>query len=74
VRRSRVPFGQPVPIGYMDRESLIKNPEKSLCLRRVLIGTLQRRHGLTLTVEAVLPALNAHLGVLKKVSQVRAGP
>jgi hypothetical protein len=34
---------------------------------------VQHRDGLTLTVEAALPALNAHLGVLKKVFQVRAG-
>jgi|HubBroStandDraft_6_1064221.scaffolds.fasta_scaffold1832258_1 hypothetical protein len=33
---------------------------------------LQRRDSLTLTVDVPLPALNAHLGVLKKVFQVRA--
>jgi hypothetical protein len=57
----------------MDREGLLKNLEQSLCHCRVLVGSLQRRDGLTLTVEVALPALNAHLGVLKKVFQVRAG-
>jgi hypothetical protein len=57
----------------MDREGLLKNLEQSLCHCRVLVGSLQRRDGLTLTVEAALPALNAHLGVLKKVLQIRAG-
>ena len=37
-----------------------------------LVGSLQRRDGLTLTVEAVLPALNAQLGILYKMFQVRA--
>jgi hypothetical protein len=57
----------------MDREGLLKNLEQSLCHCRVLVGSLQRRDGLTLTVEAALPALNAHFGVLSKVFQVRAG-
>ena len=66
-------FGQPVPIGNMDRESLLKNPEISLCLGRVLVGSLQCRDGLTLTVEAALRPLCAQFGVLNKVFQVRAG-
>jgi hypothetical protein len=61
---SRQPFGQPVPIGDMDRESLLKNPEKSLCLRRVLIGTLQPSDGLALTSKATLRPLNAQFCVL----------
>ena len=71
--RSRQPFGQSIPIGDVDREGLLKNLEQSLCRCRVLVGSLQRRDGLTLAVEAALPALNAHLGVLKKVFRVRAG-
>ena len=39
----------------------------------VPIDSLERRYGHTLTVEADLSALNAHLGVLKKGFQVRAG-
>jgi hypothetical protein len=54
-------FWQAVPIGDMDRESLLKNPEKSLCPRRVLISTLQRSDGLALTSKAALPPLNAQL-------------
>ena len=65
MRCSRVPFSQPVPIGDMERESLLKNPEKSLCLRRVLIGTLQRSDGLALTSNAALRPLNAQFCVLK---------
>jgi hypothetical protein len=57
----------------MDREGLLQNPEISLCLCRVPAGSLQRGDGLTLMVEAALGALNAHLGVLNKVFQVR-GP
>ena len=64
MRCSRVPFSQPVPIGDMDRESLL-SPEKSLCLRRVLIGTLQRSDGLALTSNAALRPLNAQFCVLK---------
>ena len=37
-----------------------------------LVDSLQRRDGLTLTLDAALGALNAHLGVLNKVFQVRA--
>jgi len=38
-----------------------------------LVGSLQRGNGLTLTVEATLPALNAQLGILYKMFQGRAG-
>jgi hypothetical protein len=38
-----------------------------------LTGALQRRDCLELMVEPALPELNAHLGVLKKVFQVRPG-
>ena len=69
MRRSRVPFGEPDPIGDMDRESLLKNAEKSLCLRRVLIGTLQRSDGLALTSKAALRPLNAQFCVLKVLLQ-----
>jgi hypothetical protein len=58
----------------MDREGLLKNLEQSLYHCRVLVGSLQRRDGLTLTVEAALPALNAHLGVLEKVFSSSRGP
>ena len=71
--RLRQPLLQSVPIGDMDREGLLKNLEQPLCLCRVLVGSLQHRDSLTLAVEAALPALNAHLGVLKKVFRVRAG-
>lgn len=71
--RSRQPFGQSIPIGDVDREGLLKNLEQSLCRCRVLVDSLQHRDGLTLAVDAALPALNAHLGVLKKVFRVRAG-
>jgi hypothetical protein len=71
--RSRQPFGQPVPIGDMDREGLLQNLQQSLGHRRVLVGSLQRRDGLTLTVEADLSALNAQLGILYKMFQGRAG-
>jgi hypothetical protein len=64
-----VPFGQPVPIGDMDRESLLKNPEKSRCLRRVLIGTLQRSDGLALMGDVLLPAMEKAFGVSKKLFQ-----
>jgi hypothetical protein len=69
----RQPFGQPVPIGNMEREGLLQNPKKSFCLCRVLVGSLQRRYGLTLTVDAVLSALNAQLGILYEMIQCRAG-
>ena len=72
-RRSLQPFGQPIPIGDVDREGLLQNFEQSLCHCRVLAGSLQHRDGLTLTVEVALPALNAHFGVLKKVFQVPTG-
>jgi len=39
---------------------------------RVPVGAFQRRDGVTLTVEVVLPALNAQLGILYKMFQVRA--
>jgi hypothetical protein len=39
---------------------------------RVSVDSLQRRDGLTLTLDAALRPLNAHLGVLNKVFQVRA--
>ena len=39
----------------------------------VPVGSLQRCYGVTLTVEAVLPALNAQLGILYKMFQVHAG-
>ena len=61
--------------GDMDRESLLKNSEISLCLCRVLVGSLQRRNGLTLTVEAALRPLNAQLRILKVLLQCEAaGP
>jgi hypothetical protein len=67
------PFGQAVLIGNMDRKDLLKNRDHPLCRCRVLPGSSQWRDGFTLMVEAALPALNAHLGVLNKVFQVSAG-
>jgi hypothetical protein len=58
------------PDGDMDCECLLKNLEESLCRCRVPVSPFQRCDGLTLTVEAVLPALNAQLGILYKMFQV----
>jgi len=56
----------------MDSESLLKNPEISLCFCHVPVGSVQGLDGLPLAVEAALRPLNAQLGVLNKVFQVRA--
>jgi hypothetical protein len=66
-------FDQAVPIGDMDREGLLQKLEQSLCHWPVSVGSLQRRDGLTLTVEAVLPALNAQLSILYKMFQGHTG-
>ena len=65
------PFGQPVPIGDMDGESFLENPEQPLCLPRVLVSSLKRSDDLTLAVDAALRPLNAQLGVFQMLFQVR---
>jgi anti-sigma regulatory factor (Ser/Thr protein kinase) len=42
-------------------------------ISNALVGGIQHRDGLTLTVEAALPALNAQFGILSKMFHVRAG-
>ncbi len=56
-----------------DRRHGSRGPSVKPCRCRVLVGSLQRGNGLTLTVEATLPALNAQLGILYKMFQGRAG-
>ena len=55
----------------MDREGLLKNLEQRLCDCRILIGSLQRRDNLALTVDVSLSALNSQFGILYKMLQVR---
>jgi hypothetical protein len=66
------PFGQPVPIGDMDGESFLKNPEIPLCLPRVLVSSLKRSDALTLAVDAALRPLHAQLGVFQMLFRCEA--
>src|SRR6476620_10585270 len=66
-------FDQPVPIGDMDHEGLLKKHEQPLRNCRVVVGALQRQDSLTLSVSVPPSALNAQSGVFKKVFQVRTG-
>jgi hypothetical protein len=66
-------FDDPVPIGDMDLVGLLKKNEQPLRNCCVVVGALQRRDSLTLSVGVPLSTLNAQFGVFKKVFQVRAG-
>jgi hypothetical protein len=58
-RRSRQPFGQPVPIGDVDREGFLEHCQQSLGNCGVVVVMLQLGDDLALTIDVPLPTLNA---------------
>ena len=66
-------FDELAPIRDMDLVGLLKKNEQPLRNCCAVVGALQRRDSLTLSVGVPLSAANAQFGVFKKVFRVRAG-